>query len=129
MGQIVTMGALLQCMFGVAPTPLTVTPLGPPVTAGGAPVATIQDFKPFVNIIPFGICNSPSNPAAVSAKAAGATAPCTPTTTSPWVPGSPTVMVNNQPALNATSRLVCALGASPCISVVSPGSAPTVQVP
>jgi hypothetical protein len=128
MGILVTATAQAMCIFGAAPTPLSVVPAGTPVTAAGSPAATIQDFKLGVNIVPFGICNSPSNPAAVTAKAAGATAPCTPVTT-PWTPGSPTVLVNGQPALNNSSRCSCALGTPMCISITSPGPATTVMVP
>jgi Domain of unknown function (DUF4280) len=117
----VCMGAQLQCMFGAAPSNLMVLPLHRTMT-NNMLAANIMDNKPFVNIIPFGICNSPANPAAVAAKAVGATVPCTPVTPAPWVPGSPTVMLNKFPALNATSKLSCVLGGgAPCISVTNPG--------
>jgi hypothetical protein len=73
--------------------------------------ATIMDFVPFVNIKPFGMCTSPSNPmvAAATTAAMGVLTPmpCIPVTVSPWSPGSPTVKLNNFPALNATSMLNC----------------------
>jgi hypothetical protein len=53
----------------------------------------------------------------------GATVPCTPVTPAPWAPGSPTVIVNNFPALNATSTLQCMLGG--VITVVNPGTVKT----
>jgi hypothetical protein len=33
--------------------------------------------------------------------------PCVPATTTPWVPGAPTVLLKNFPALNNTSKLMC----------------------
>jgi hypothetical protein len=117
---LVVMGAQIMCPMGAAPGSLVVIPKGVPVMAEGKIVATIQDAIPFSNILPFGICNSPSNPAAVAAKAAGATAPCTPVTVA-WAPGSATVLINGTPALNATSTCQCALGTGP-ITISNPGT-------
>ena len=119
MGELVVMGAMMMCEWGAAPMPLAVIPEGAMVVAT-TPAATIMECEPFVNIPPCGICNSPMNPAAVAAKAAGATVPCTPTTT-PWVPGAPTVLINGMPALTAESRCTCALGGPESISIVEPG--------
>ncbi|HYO87937.1 MAG TPA: DUF4280 domain-containing protein [Candidatus Limnocylindrales bacterium] len=117
---LVVMGAQIMCPMGAAPQQLVVIPKGVPVMAEGKLVATIQDAIPFTNILPFGICNSPSNPAAVTAKAAGATAPCTPVTVA-WTPGVPLVLVNGTPAVNATCTCQCALGVGP-ITIVNPGT-------
>lgn len=117
---LVVMGAQIMCPMGAAPQQLVAIPKGVPVMAEGKPVATIQDAVPFVNILPFGICNSPSNPAAVAAKAVGATVPCTPVTVA-WAPGSPIVLINGTPALNATSTCQCALGVGP-ITIMNPGT-------
>lgn len=123
---LVCMGAMLQCPWGAAPTPLTAIPKGAPVLGENKPAATIMDNVPFGNIVPFGICNSPGNPAAVAAKAVGATVPCTPVTPAPWTPGSPTVLINNFPALNAMSTLMCSLGAGAPIMITNPGTVKTV---
>ena len=60
-----------------------------------------MDNKPFVNILPFGMCMSLANPmvAAATAAALGALTPmpCIPVTPAPWVPGSPTVLVGGMP--------------------------------
>lgn len=129
MGQLVVSGAPLQCTFGVAPSVLTVLPL-PRVMAAGPPAATIMDNKPMVNIAPFGMCTSMANPqvAAATAAAMGVLTPmpCLPATTAPWVPGSPTVLLGGNPALNNASKCICMWGGQ--ISVVMPGQF-TVQVP
>ncbi|RYZ02968.1 MAG: DUF4280 domain-containing protein [Comamonadaceae bacterium] len=110
MGIHVCMGATLQCSFGVAPSSLMVLP-DKAVMTSNMPAATIMDNKPMVNILPFGMCNSIANPmvAAATAAALGVLTPmpCIPVTVAPWVPGSPTVMVGNLPALNNSSKLMC----------------------
>lgn len=111
MAQLVTLGAQLVCTSGTAPSALIVAP--PTVTGEMKPVANIMDHIPIANIPPFGTCN------VLTAAAAGVPTPCVPATT-PWTPGSPTVMVRNMPALNSTSKCVCSIGGS--ISITSPGS-------
>jgi hypothetical protein len=113
MAQVVTTGATLQCSFGMAPGTLNVLPTGR-VQASNMPAATIMDNKPFVNIVPFGMCTSIANPAVASATAAAlgvlTPMPCTPVVPAPWAPGSPTVMIGTFPALTNTSKCVCAYG-------------------
>src|SRR5579862_1709174 len=103
MAQVVCMGATMMCSFGMAPSSLTPVPEGEPVRAGGQLAATIQDHIPMVNIPPFGMCITPSNPqvAAATAAALGVLTPqpCIPVTAAPWAPGSPTVTINGNPAL------------------------------
>ena len=123
MGLPVIMSANLFCSFGLAPSSLIVLPQGPPVLMENKPAATIMDFKPFVNIMPFGVCTSLSNPTVAAATAAAlgvlTPMPCTPVTT-PWKPGSPTVLINNSPALNNSSTCQCAFGGS--ISIIYPAA-------
>jgi hypothetical protein len=123
------MGDNLMCSFGAAPTPITVLPTNATL-ATSKPMATIMDNKPFLNIAPFGVCMSLSNPATASLTAAAlgvlTPGPCTPVTVAPWAPGSPTVLVKNQPALNSTSKCNCAFGG--VISVVV-ATAVTVTIP
>ena len=131
MSQLVVANAQLQCAFGVAPSVLGVVPMGASLSqAGGQLIATIQDFKPMVNIRPFGMCVTPTNPqvAAATAAALGVLTPqpCIPVTTAPWLPGSPTVLVGGQPALNNTSTCMCSWAG--VISVIMPGQL-TVTVP
>jgi hypothetical protein len=122
MGMHVCMGATLQCSFGAAPSNLVVLPASSVLT-GGVPAANIMDNKPIVNVMPFGTCNSMSNPmvAAATAAALGALTPmpCIPVTAAPWAPGSPTVLVGNMPALQDSSKLACNWGG--VIQVVVPG--------
>lgn len=129
MAQAVTAGAMLMCPFGLAPATLVVVPKGPPVLFEKKPVATITDCAPMVNIPPFGLCQSLANPTTASLTAAAlgvlTPGPCIPVTT-PWTPGSPTVLVGGVPALNATSRCQCAYGGS--ISITFAGTT-TEQVP
>lgn len=128
MGCQVCMGATLQCTFGVAPSSLMVLPINRILTP--MPAANIMDNKPFMNVLPFGMCNSMANPmvAAATAAALGVLTPmpCIPVTAAPWVPGSPTVLIGNMPALNQTSKLMCNWGG--VISVINPGQM-KVQVP
>ena len=104
--------AMLDCTFGAAPSTLMLIPMT--TQTSNMPPATIMDFKPNVNIMPFGAC------AALSG------APCVPATAAPWAPGSPNVMIGNLPALNNVSKLMCSLGG--VISVTFPGQA-TIMVP
>ena len=128
MSQLVCMGALLQCSFGVAPSSLAVLPANKVLS--GTPAANIMDNKPIANIAPFGMCNSLANPmvAAATAAALGVLTPmpCLPVTAAPWAPGSPTVLIGNMPALNSTSKLLCNWGGM--IQIVVPGQF-TVMVP
>lgn len=114
--------ATLQCTFGVAPSMLAVLPIHR-VMAGNQPAANILDHKPMVNILPFGMCTSLANPTVASATSAAmgvlTPMPCIPNTPAPWAPGSPTVMIDNMPALNNTSKCMCLWGG--CISIVAPG--------
>jgi hypothetical protein len=114
MGQQVVTGALLQCSFGAAPSSLIVIPKGLPVLTSGLPAASIMDFAPIANIPPFGMCSTPSNPMVAAATAAAlgilTPMPCIPVTVAPWFPGSPTVLINNFPALNNSSKCMCMWG-------------------
>jgi len=129
MGFQVIMGAMLQCSFGVAPSSLVVLPVNRTLDEG-PPAANIMDHKPMVNIMPFGMCTTPSNPAVAAATAAAmgvlTPVPCMPVTAAPWVPGSPTVLIGNMPALNNSSKCMCTWGG--VISVVNPGALKT-QIP
>jgi len=106
-------GAMMQCSFGVAPSSLVVLPANR-VLAGGPPAATIMDNVPLLNIPPFGMCNSPSNPTVAAATAAAlgvlTPMPCIPVPAGPWIVGAPTVLIGSMPALNDSSKLMCSWG-------------------
>ena len=114
-----TSGAMTLCSFGAAPGTLNVVPAG--ITAGPAPIATVTDIVPFLNIAPFAMCTSLANPAVASATAAAlgvlTPMPCTPVIPAPWQPGSPTVQVQGRPALTNLSTCQCAYGGVITISV------------
>ena len=128
MGQQVCAGAMLACSFGAAPGTLAVLPANNVAT--GAADATIMDNKPAVNIAPFGMCLSPSNPTVAAATAAAlgvlTPMPCVPATSAPWTPGSPTVLIGGMPALNNASKLMCSFGG--VIQITMPGQS-TVEIP
>lgn len=121
MGCLVTGGAVLTCSFGVAPSSLTVLPINH--TLVNMPAANIMDNVPMLNILPFGVCNTPSNPTVAAATAAAlgvlTPMPCIPVTVAPWVPGTPTVLIGNMPALNSDCKLMCMWGG--VISITFPG--------
>ncbi|MDO4200396.1 MAG: DUF4280 domain-containing protein [Clostridia bacterium] len=123
--QSVASTAICTCIYGTGPMPLNATS-APTVLIEGKPAATIMDFAPAANVPPFVICNSPSNPASVAAKAVGLSAPCTPALTAPWIPGQPKVLIKGKPALTNTCKLVCALGGpTPVVSITNPGTTHT----
>lgn len=105
----------MQCSFGSAPSSLLVLPKSrcfcTPVTA----YATIMDYIPIINILPFGTCTSPSNPA----NYATGSSPCIPAIVEPWKPGSGTVLLNNFKALSKES--ICQCGFQGIISIKDAG--------
>ena len=127
MGAVVCAGATMQCSMGVSPSTLNVLPLRRAVV-GGMPAATVADNIPMVNVPPFALCTSLANPAVVAATAAAlgvlTPMPCTPVLPSPWLPGSPTVLVGGLPALNDASVCACAYGG--VITLLTPGQMTTV---
>jgi hypothetical protein len=129
MAKQVVMSAILQCSMGMAPSSLVVLPVNRTLV-GGQLAANIMDHIPMVNIMPFGLCQSPANPTVAAATAAAlgvlTPMPCIPATMSPWVPGSPTVLIGNQPALNDTSKCMCNWAG--VVSVNMPGQL-TVDIP
>ena len=90
MAMCACMGAMCACSFGMTPSALMVTPENR-VLSKGLPVATIMDFVPMKNILPFGMCQTLSNPQVAAATAAAfgvlTPIPCLPVVTAPWAPG------------------------------------------
>lgn len=129
MAQQVCNGATLQCSMGMAPSSLVVLPVNR-VNTGQQPDANIMDHIPMVNIMPFGMCMSPANPAVAAATAAAfgvlTPMPCIPVTPAPWVPGAETVILAGIPTLDNTCTLNCIWAG--VIQIVVPGEF-TVNVP
>jgi hypothetical protein len=129
MPQQVVMTAQLMCSFGMAPSNLVVLPVNRTMV-GNQIAANIMDYIPMVNIMPFGMCMSIANPVVASATTAAlgvlTPMPCIPATASPWVPGSPTVLIGNQPALNNTSQCLCNWAG--VITIADPGQM-TTEIP
>lgn len=123
----VSMGALMTCTFGMAPSALVVLPANK-VLCEGPPAANIMDHKPMVNIMPFGMCSSMANPAVAGATAAAlgvlTPMPCVPATAAPWAPGAPTVMIAKMPALDNVSKCICSFGG--VIAFTNPGTVKTM---
>ncbi|MGS0636982.1 DUF4280 domain-containing protein [Citrobacter sp. VF227] len=122
-------GAMLECSFGIAPAALNVLPTSRTIV-NNLPMANIMDNKPFLNILPFGMCNSLANPTVAAATAAAfgmlTPMPCIPTIIAPWMPGSTTTMIGNTPALTMQSQLMCACGG--VIQIRNPGQVTTLLV-
>jgi len=110
-------GALLQCNQGTAPCSLVVLPTRQ-IDGDTQPTATVQDYKPVVNIATFVLCKSPQNPATKTNPSGQA--PCVPVVTSAWSPGSSVVTVADEKALTDDSTCSCQLGGT--ITIASAGS-------
>ena len=128
MPQQVCSTAMMMCTFGVAPSTFNATPR--PVLTSNLPCGVITDNVPMMNIPPFGMCTSPSNPTVAAATAAAlgvlTPMPCVPATPAPWAPGVPTVLIANIPAIDNTCKLTCIWGGM--ISFTTPGQF-THQIP
>jgi hypothetical protein len=111
-------GATLKCAAAVPPgmSTFVVVPIIHRMLTSSQPAANTNDHVPMVNVMPFGMCMSPANPAFVAATTAAlgtpTPVPCTPLTPAPWVPGavSPPVILDGVPALDNISMLTCTLG-------------------
>lgn len=127
MGKPVTMGAMLKCSFGMAPSVLSVLPDPSRPLVEGRPAATIFDNLPMVNIMPFGMCQSLANPAVASATAAAlgvlTPMPCVPVVAAPWAPGSVMVTIGSKPALTDSSMVMCNWAG--VIDITNPGAITT----
>jgi hypothetical protein len=121
----------MMCTFGMTPSALVVLP-NHRVQTNQMPDANINDHIPMTNIMPFGMCITPTNPAVAAATSAAlgvlTPVPCVPVTPSPWVPGavSPPVILDGAPALDNTNILTCTWGG--VITFQTPGEF-TVNIP
>lgn len=111
MASYVNSGTKIKCSFGTTPGTLQVIST---VSVDGAPMATIMDNKPMVNIMPCGMCRSLANPTVASATSAAmgvlTPMPCIPNITAPWAPGKMNLLIKKQPALLDNCKLMCMWG-------------------
>src|SRR5579875_2630112 len=118
--------ASLVCSFGMAPSTLNVLPVRR-VLIEGKPVATVEDVLPMLNIPPFGMCTSLSNPTVASAAAAAGVLtpmPCVPVPVGPWKPPSASTLVGGTPVASEGATCNCSWGG--VITATFPGSVRTV---
>ncbi len=111
MANFVCKGAKLKCSMGSQESDLNVIHPTNSVNLHGQFMANIQDYKPMMNIMPFGQCKSLANPVVAAATAANygvlREMPCIPNTTSPWMLGKLNVQVKGQSALMDDCKLTC----------------------
>ena len=121
MSMLVTTGASMSCTFGAGTATFQAT-TNPMVLCGGKVVGTIQDAAAGVNIPPFGMCTTLSNPAVAAATAAAlgvlTPVPCTPIPTS-WTPSQLSVLSGGKPCLTQDCQCMCSYGGT--IAFTSPG--------
>ena len=95
-------GATLRCSFGDKESKLQL-PMDHKIYIKGKAQANIMDFKPMVNVQPFGKCSSLANPVVAAATAANhgrlQKMPCVPALTMPWLQGKTDERVDGFPAL------------------------------
>jgi len=109
MERYVCNGAMLKCSMGLSPSTLIVIP--PTVNVEKKPMANIMDYVPMTNILPFGMCNTVTNPAVAAATSAAlgvlTPVPCIPNIVAPWVGFKPNVLIRKNPALLKRCTLMC----------------------
>jgi hypothetical protein len=99
MPDLVCTGATLQCSFGALPSTFAASGTQ---TAAGSPVGVVTDMTP-ANVLPFGVCSSPSNPGA----GAVVPPPCLPVLAASWQPGSAQVTIDGVSALDDSCTCTC----------------------
>ena len=106
----VVAGATLSCTQGDQTSRLTM-PVSHGVYVKEKAQMNRMDFKPSVNIQPFGLCQTTANPSVAAATAANngilTPMPCTPVVTMPWINGKDDQLIENSPALTNQSLNMC----------------------
>ena len=119
--------AVTQCMWGVAPSVLMVLPIHMEITFI-MPGATITDTIPFLNMMPFIMCQSKVNPMVIAIMIASLgsvqVAPCIPMTFIPWTPPMPKVLLSGVPTIDNTAMAMCLWAGK--ISITVPGQVKTI---
>lgn len=122
MALVVVSSGILKCTMGLKPSAIISTS-NLKSMAEGKPICTILDFNSPVNIVGFGLCNSPMNPAVAAATAANmgvhTPAPCVPQVRAPWIPTALQSLVGGVPVLTQESCCFCPFAGR--ISVAFPG--------
>ncbi|MEM9691441.1 MAG: DUF4280 domain-containing protein [Myxococcota bacterium] len=121
MPKLVVHGATLTCNMGSSSCQFTVQ--NRDLDDGGQPAATVEQNT--TDEVPgFGMCACPSNPAVVAATALAAgvptPAPCAPSLSDPWQPGSANCSDGGIALLTDADELACQYGG--VISVEEPNS-------
>jgi hypothetical protein len=110
MSSYVVQGAKLKCSFGDKESDFKV-PMTHQILINNKPQGNIMDFKPNMNILPFGMCSSLANPTVAAATAANygrlQKMPCIPVTIMPWINGKMDVLLENFPAMLKCSTTMC----------------------
>lgn len=119
-------GGMITCSFGMAPSTLVALPASR-VLIEGRPAADITSIVTGVNIPPFGMCTTPSNPTVAAATSAAlgvlTPMPCIPVVVAPWTPQAPQTLIAGKPALVAGATCNCAYGG--VIALTVPGAVRT----
>jgi len=106
----VVAGAKLSCSQGDQ-TSILKMPVSHGVYTKDKAKMNTMDYKPYVNIQPFGLCQTLSNPTVAAATAANngvlKPMPCTPVVTMPWINGKSDQLIENSPALINQSTNMC----------------------
>ena len=125
-GTCAVAGAMLQCSFGLAPSSLVSLPTSR-VLIEGRPAAVVTDTATGVNVPPFGMCSSLSNPTVAAATSAAlgvlTPMPCAPAIIGRWVPGALRTTIGGTQALTSGSMCNCAWGG--VITMTMPGAVRT----
>ncbi|HST84196.1 MAG TPA: DUF4280 domain-containing protein [Kineosporiaceae bacterium] len=113
--QPVVTGAILECGMGTAPSVMVVLPVAQ-VLVEARPVAVVADNIPFLNLLPFGMCQSPANPMVMAATAAAlgvlTPMPCLPMPVGPWNSQVSKTLVGGKAVLGSGGTCSCAYGGS-----------------
>jgi hypothetical protein len=109
------MGGTLMCSFGIAPA--SYLSVRATTLTSSLPSSNISDSKIGVNVLPFGACTNPANPAKIPFVFPW---PCMPALT-PFIPTSPTTMLEKMPITTINSKAMCTFAAGGVVSFISPG--------
>lgn len=110
MASYVVQGAKLKCTFGSQESTFQV-PVDHKIYINNKPQGNMMDFKPMMNIMPFGLCSSLANPTVAAATAAASGVlqkmPCIPATVTPWFNVKMDVLLEYFPAMLDSSKTMC----------------------